>query len=437
MACRLTADHARAMGQFERETLMTLPLAALEQPPALKAQKPERNFLTYRFARRMSRMVVSEIREILKVTEHPEIISFAGGLPAPELFPVEAIAEAHQRVFAEEGPQAMQYSTTEGVRSLREWVARRAAQRGIKATADNVLITTGSQQAIDLVAKVFLDPGDEVIVENPCYLAALQSFSGYEASFLPVESDDHGMRTDQVEALLARSQAKLIYVVSEFSNPKGTSLSAERREHLVALAHRYQVPILEDDPYSELRYMGTRTPPLAALDREGWVIRASTFSKTLSPGIRIGWVTATDGIIQEIVIAKQAADLHSSTVQQHAVARLLETFDYDGHIAGLRKVYGERCVAMRRAIEAHFPAEVKWTRPEGGLFLWVELPETVNAREVFEEALEEKVAFVTGNAFFANTPRYNFMRLNFSNQQPMMIEEGIRRIAKVLKRKMK
>ena len=415
---------------------MSKPIAAIES--TMRPASPARDRATnpYRFARRMSRMVVSEVREILKVTEHPEIISFAGGLPAPELFPVAAIAQAHAEVFAEEGPQAMQYSTTEGVRPLREWIARRVGQRGIQATADNVIITTGSQQAIDLVAKVFLDPGDTVLVENPCYLAALQSFSGFEARFITVESDDHGMRTDQVEAALRRSRPKLIYVVSEFSNPKGTSLSTERREHLVKLARQYGVPILEDDPYSELRYLGERPLPLAAYDTDRWVIRASTFSKTLSPGIRIGWVTAADEIIQELIIAKQAADLHTSTIEQCAAARLLKTFDYDGHIATLCKVYGERCMMMRDAIEARFPAETRWTRPEGGLFLWVELPETIKAREVFEDALKEKVAFVTGEAFFASAPRHNFIRLNFSNQQPEMIEEGIRRIAKILKRRL-
>jgi 2-aminoadipate transaminase len=414
---------------------MTLPLAALEETTSVIARRPESTRRAYRLARRMSRMPVSEVREILKVTERPEIISFAGGMPAPELFPVEAIAEAHRRVFAEEGPQAMQYSTTEGWRPLRQWIARRVAQRGIQVDADNVLITTGSQQAIDLVAKIFIDPGDEVIVENPCYLAALQSFSGFEARFVTIESDDDGMRTDQVEAALARSRPKLIYIVSEFSNPKGTSLSAERREHLIELAQRYEVPIFEDDPYSELRYMGTPPLPLAAYDRDGWVIRASTFSKTLSPGLRIGWVTAGEAIIQQLIIAKQAADLHTSTVEQRAVARLLESFDYDGHIARLRAAYGERCLRMRRAIEEYFPAGTKWTRPEGGLFLWVELPEQMRAHDVFEEALEEKVAFVSGDGFFANEPRHNFMRLNFSNQQPEMIEEGIRRIANVLKRR--
>ncbi len=413
-----------------------MPLTAHESPAPVVAPPPTKTGRVYPFARRMAHMVSSSVREILKVTEQPEIISFAGGMPAPELFPVEAIAEAHRQVFAEEGPQAMQYSTTEGVRALRQWIASRVGERGIKANPDDVLVTTGSQQAIDLVGKIFINPGDEVIVENPCYLAALQSFSGFEARFVPVESDDNGMCTEQVEAALQRSRAKLIYIVSEFSNPKGTSLSAERRDHLVSLAQRYQVPILEDDPYSELRYMGERPLPLAAVDGEGWVIRASTFSKTLSPGLRIGWVTAAAEIIQELVIAKQAADLHTSTVEQRAVARLLQTFDYDGHIARLRQVYGARCLTMRRALEEHFPAEARWTRPEGGLFLWVELPEKIKAREVFEEALKEKVAFVTGDAFFANEVRHNFIRLNFSNQSPEMIEEGIRRIAGVLKRRL-
>ena len=415
---------------------MSMPITAHESPAPIVAPPHEGAARAYPFARRMAHMVSSSVREILKVTEQPEVISFAGGMPAPELFPIEAIAEAHMQVFAEEGPQAMQYSTTEGVRALRQWIASRVGERGIKADADGVLVTTGSQQAIDLVAKVFLDPGDEVIVENPCYLAALQSFSGFEARFVPVESDDDGMRTDQVEAALRRSRAKLIYIVSEFSNPKGTSLSAERRDHLVSLAQRHQVPILEDDPYSELRYMGARPLPLAAVDQEGWVIRASTFSKTLSPGLRVGWVTAAAEVIQELVIAKQAADLHTSTVEQRAIARLLQTFDYDGHIARLRQVYGARCLTMRRALEEHFPEEARWTRPEGGLFLWVELPEKIKAREIFEETLKEKVAFVTGDAFFADEVRHNFMRLNFSNQPPEMIEEGIRRIAGVLKRRL-
>lgn len=389
----------------------------------------------HRFARRMSKMSVSAIREILKVTERPEIISFAGGMPAPELFPIAEIARAHARVFEEQGPAALQYSTTEGWLPLREWIAARMRQRGVAAQAERVLITTGSQQGIDLVGKVFLERGDTVVVESPCYVAALQAFSAYEVTPIPVESDDQGMRVDLIEEALAQNP-KLIYIVSEFSNPKGTTLSAERRSRLIDLSHRYGVPILEDNPYSELRYAGVAPQPLAALDRDGLVIHIGTFSKTLSPGMRLGWLIAAEPIFKEAVIAKQAADLHTSTVEQRAAALLLQDFDYDAHIKVLCRVYGERCKAMRDAIERHFPAGTRWTTPEGGLFLWVELPETVSAQEMFEDALRERVAFVPGTSFFAGEPRTNFMRLNFSNQKPEMITEGIGRIAAILKRRL-
>jgi len=381
-------------------------------------------------------MPVSAIREILKVTEQPEIISFAGGLPAPEMFPLAAIAQAYAGVFADEGPAALQYSTTEGWRPLREWIARRMETRGVSTTADRVLITTGSQQGIDLVGKVFLERGDSVVVENPCYLAAIQVFSGQEVNFIPIESDGEGMRVDQLANVLKHSLPKLIYIVSEFSNPKGTSLSSQRRNQLIELSARYRIPILEDDPYSELRYTNEGAQPLAALDRDGLVIHISTFSKTLSPGMRLGWLLASEEVFQNVVIAKQAADLHTSTIEQRAAARLLETFDYDGHIADLCKIYGERRQTMLSAMDRHFPTSVRWTTPEGGLFLWVELPEHISTEELFQEAIAERVAFVPGTSFFACESKLNFMRLNFSNQKPEMIEEGIKRIAIVLKRRL-
>jgi 2-aminoadipate transaminase len=392
----------------------------------------------YRFARRMSKIRVSAVREILKISEQPDVISFAGGLPAPELFPIGAIAEAHRQVFTEEGAAALQYSTTEGWLPLREWIAQRLVVGGVETTADRVLITSGSQQGIDLVAKVFLDAGDQVIVENPCYLAALQSFSGFEASFIAIDSDDHGMRVEQVESALQRSTAKLIYVVSDFHNPKGTSLAPDRREQLIHLSRHYRVPILEDDPYGELRYSGTRPPALAALDRDGLVIYLSTFSKTLSPGMRLGWVSASNEIIHALIVAKQATDLHTCTVEQRAAGRLLSTFDYDGHIAQLRSVYGMRCNAMLAALERHFPSTAQWTHPEGGLFIWAELPRTVRAETVLEEAIKQRVAFVPGAPFFAQGEHHNFMRLNFSNRPAEAIEEGISRIGRILKgRRMK
>ncbi len=381
-------------------------------------------------------MGVSAVREILKVTERPDVISFAGGLPAPELFPVEEMARAHALVFAEEGAQACQYSTTEGWQPLREWAAARMQTRGIDADARRVLITSGSQQGIDLVAKAFLDPGDAVVVENPCYLAALQVFKGYEATVLAVGSDDGGARVEEVERAIleSRRKPKLIYVVSQFHNPKGTTLAPERRRRLIEVSRRHAVPVLEDDPYGELRYAGEQLPPLAALDDGGLVVYLSTFSKTLSPGMRIGWAHASREVFQALVSAKQAADLHTNTIQQRAAAKLLEAFDYDGHVNRIREVYGRRCATMLDCVGKQFPAGARPTRPEGGLFLWVELPEGVCAEELFEGAIRERVAFVPGAPFFAANPRRNFMRLNFSNSPPEMIEEGIRRIGGALKK---
>jgi 2-aminoadipate transaminase len=391
--------------------------------------------IEYEFARRIAGMGVSAIREILKVTERPEVISFAGGLPAPELFPVEALARAHAAVFAEEGAQACQYSTTEGWGPLREWIAARLRRRGIRdAEAARVLVTSGSQQGIDLVGKIFLDPGDAVVVENPCYLAALQVFKGYEANLIAVESDDEGMRVDEVERAIERAgqRPKFIYVVSQFHNPKGTTLSLERRRRLLEVARRFAVPVVEDDPYGELRFRGAALPPLAALDEDGLVIYLSTFSKTLSPGMRVGWAHASEEVFGALVRAKQAADLHTNTIQQRAAARLLAAFDFDAHVEQIKKVYGQRRGTMLAALAENFPPSSRWTRPDGGLFLWVELPEDVRAEELFEKAIAGHVAFVPGAPFFAADPRHNFMRLNFSNSRPEAIEEGIRRLGKIL-----
>lgn len=392
--------------------------------------------VSYSFARRLSRMGVSALREILKVTEQPEVISFAGGLPAPEVFPVKALARVHAEVFAADGAQACQYSTTEGWWPLREWITGRMRKRGIgHAAPGRILITSGSQQGIDLVAKIFLEPSDGVIVENPSYLAALQVFNGFEAHLMTVGSDHDGMRVEEVERAIvgAPRRPKFIYLVSQFHNPKGTTLAPERRRNLLDIARRYGVPIVEDDPYGELRYLGAPLPPLAAMDTDGLVIYLSTFSKTLSPGMRVGWTYSSDEVFRALVRAKQAADLHTNTIQQRAAATLLATFDFDSHVEHIKSVYGERRNVMLGALEKYFPDDAKWTRPDGGLFLWVELPEEVSAEELFEQAIEARVAFVPGAPFFAAEPRRNFMRLNFSNCSPDLIDEGIRRLGKLLK----
>jgi 2-aminoadipate transaminase len=386
-----------------------------------------------RLARRMSRMPPSAVREILKVAEQPDVLSFAGGLPAPELFPVAAIAAAHAEVLATQGPAALQYSTTEGFGPLREWVVARLARRGVRVTADQVLITNGSQQGIDLSARVLLDPGDTVAVEDPSYLAALQCFAGCEARLLPLPSDDDGMDVEALEQALREHTPRLIYLVPEFHNPKGTTLSLTRRRHLVRLAQERRIPIVEDNPYGELRFRGESPPPLMALDEGQVVIHLGTFSKTLTPGLRLGWMVGPKELVRAATIVKQATDLHTGTLAQRVAVALLSRFDYDGHLTQLREVYGARCQAMLDALGRHMPAGTTWTKPDGGLFVWAGLPGGLSAEALFREALEQKVAFVPGAPFYAGPPRVEMMRLNYSNRPPELIEEGIARLGRVVR----
>jgi 2-aminoadipate transaminase len=385
-------------------------------------------------ARRMSNVQASAIREILKVTERPDVLSFAGGLPAPEAFPVEAMARAHAEVLAKNGAAALQYGPTEGHAPLRAWIAERMTSRGLPATAEQVLITTGSQQGIDLVGKTLLDPGDLVAVEAPSYLAALQTFSTYEAQFAVVGTDDEGMRVDELETLLQHAPVKLIYVVPTFQNPRGTTLSVERRQELSRLAREYGVTVLEDDPYAELRYRGATLLPVAGLDARAPVIHLGSFSKTLAPGLRLGYAVADERMIRALTIAKQAADLHSGQLSQLAVTQLLKTFDYEAHLRELRDLYGERCAAMLAAVARSFPRGSTWTRPEGGLFVWVKLPDGIDAQELLRAAMLEKVAFVPGAPFYPRNPERSTLRLNFSNRPPELIAQGIARLGACVQR---
>lgn len=397
---------------------------------------------TKRYAQRTQRMQSSAVRELLKVTEQPDVISFAGGLPAPEVFPVKEFQEACQKVLNEHGPKALQYSTTEGYRPLREMIARHTARYGIVVDADHILITSGSQQALDLLGKVFINPGDHVLVEKPTYLGALQAWNAYQVEYVTVGLDDDGMRTDELEGAL-RSGPKFIYALPNFHNPAGVTLALERRHRLIELADHYGVPIIEDDPYGQLRYEGEHLPPLVVLDNQyqahngapysGNVIYLSTFSKTLAPGLRLGWVIAPKEIIQKLVQAKQGTDLHTSTFNQIVAYEVARGGFLDQHVRYIRAVYRERRDAMFRALERYFPEEVHWTRPQGGLFLWVVLPERLNAAHVLQQAIKERVAFVPGAAFHPDGTGQNTMRLNFSNATPEKIEEGIKRLGKVLK----
>lgn len=405
----------------------TPPLDTLLPAPVQPAPGPRLPAL----AQRMKDMPPSAVREILKVAERPDILSFAGGLPAPELFPVDAIAAAHAEVLATQGMAALQYSTTEGFAPLREWIADHLRTRGIAAKADELLITSGSQQGIDLVARVFLDAGDVVFVESPTYLAAIQAFAAYQVRLVAVPSDDDGMCVDALPALIAQHQPKLIYLVPSFQNPKGTTLTPARRLTLNALAADHRIAVLEDDPYGELSFNGAPPRPIAA-DSQGTVIYAGTFSKTLAPGLRIGWIWGDPAVIRKATICKQAADLHTATLSQRATYQLLTKFDYAAHVSMIRDVYAERCQTMLTALGNHMPEGSRWVTPTGGMFVWMQLPGDLDAEALLPQAIARKVAFVPGAAFFAGNVRRDFVRLNYSNQPPLSIVEGMRRFGEVL-----
>jgi 2-aminoadipate transaminase len=391
----------------------------------------ERKNMKISFARRMEGVRTSTIREILKVTEQPEIISFAGGLPAPELFPVDDILSATERVLRESGAEALQYSPTEGFAPLREAFAMESRKRGIDCTAEDILITTGSQQPLDLVGKIFLNPGDCVLTENPTYMAAIQAFQTYEVRFVAVPTDEDGLIPEALPELIEREKPKFLYTIPNFQNPTGVSLTAERRRSLYSIAARYGLTVLEDDPYGALRYTGQTIPPIKSLDTEGIVIYLSTVSKTIAPGLRIGWAVADPQIYCKLTIAKQAADLHASSLDQRIVHRYLSDFDSEAHVERIRKSYGERHSIMDAALKKTMPSGFSWTHPEGGMFLWVTCPEGVNTNELMHEALTRKVLFVPGQDFFPDSSGHRFMRLNFSNASAKEIQEGIRRLAEV------
>jgi 2-aminoadipate transaminase len=400
-----------------------------------------------RFAQRTQRMQGSAIRELLKITSIPGIISFGGGLPAPDVFPVKEFAEACARVFddPEKAKKALQYSSSEGHLPLREMIARHFNRYGTTITADNVLITSGSQQALDVIGKVFINPGDHILVESPTYLGALQAWDAYGAEYITVPSDENGLITDELEDAL-RMGPKFMYVLPNFQNPTGVTIPLERRKRIVELADQYGVPIVEDDPYGQLRYEGEHLPSIGVLDditrREqsnpitGIAIYLSTFSKTLAPGLRLAWIIAPVNVINKFVQAKQGMDLHSATMNQYIAYEVASGGFIDRHVKLIREVYSERRNTMLDALEEHMPEGVKWTHPQGGLFLWVTLPENVDAADVFTKAVQEKVAFVIGSPFHPKGGGKNTLRLNFSCEKPEVINEGIARLGRVLKREL-
>ena len=399
-----------------------------------------------RLAQRTQHMTSSIIRELLKLTEQPDVISFAGGLPAPEVFPRDEIAAAAARVLRDQGQTALQYAATEGYLPLRELLVRQMARYGIKVTPANVLITSGSQQGLDLIGRLFVNPGDRILTESPTYLGALQAWSAYQADYLTVPIDDLGIDVDQLEAQL-RAGPKFLYILPNFQNPAGVTLSLERRRRLVELANHYGAPIVEDDPYGQLRYEGEHLPPLVQLDAElhdqrdgeftGDVLYLSTLSKTLAPGLRVAWIVAPESVITRLVQMKQGADLHTSTFCQLVAYEVAKDGFLDTHVRRIRELYGERRNAMLAALERHFPNEVSWTRPAGGLFVWLTLPPGLDSTALLREALErERVAFVPGTAFFPRGGGERTCRLNFSYAGTDRIDEGIRRLGNVIKRQL-
>lgn len=384
------------------------------------------------FANRMSKVHKSFIREILKVTQDPEIISFAGGLPNPSSFPVKGIADAVSKVLATDGANALQYSTTKGYLPLREFIAERYSKKGLKVSPNEILITNGSQQCIDLVGKVFLNKKDKVLMERPTYLAAIQSFGLYEPVFESVPLFDDGVDTDLLEKKLKNSRIKLFYSIPSFQNPTGITYSLEKRQLVADILNETSTVFVEDNPYGEIRFIGEDLPFMKNYINDS--ILLGSFSKIISPGMRLGWIVANNEVMEKMVIAKQASDLHSNYFTQRIIHQYLMDNNIDEHIGKIRGLYKKQRDIMVSMIEEHFPPGVRYTKPEGGLFLWVTLPLGISSMELFKIAIKDKVAFVPGNAFYVDKIENNTLRLNFSNSDEEKIEEGIKRISKAINR---
>lgn len=387
------------------------------------------------FAKRMERIKGSEIREAIKLTLKPNMISFAGGLSAPEMFPVAEMKDAACHVMDETGAMAMQYATTEGFEPLREKIAVRMKEKyDITAVPQDILITNGSQQGLDFSGRLFLDEGDVVLFESPSYMGAFNAFQVYQPQFMEVPTDEDGMIPEALEKILQTTQRiKMIYVIPDFQNPTGRTWSLERRKAFLEVVNRFHIPVIEDNPYGELRYEGKAIPSLKSMDTEGLVIFLGSFSKILAPGYRIGWICAAPEILQKYVFLKQGADLQPSTISQMEISRFMELYDLDAHVERIRALYGKRRTLMLDTMEAVFPKNIKFTRPHGGLFTWVELPPQMDARELLKKCVEKNVAYIPGGAFFPEGGKENTFRMNFSNMPEDKIVEGIRRMGEVLR----
>jgi 2-aminoadipate transaminase len=389
--------------------------------------------IQWQFSERAQQLQSSVIREILKVTVRPEIISFAGGLPSPETFPVERMRAAHDAVLSRHGKVALQYGTSDGYAPLREWIAASLSIEGAKILPEQVLMVSGSQQALDLLGKVLIDEGSKVLVETPSYLGALQAFSVYRPQFVSVETDDAGLVPESVTAV--GKDARLLYALPNFQNPTGRTMSLERRIAAVETCARLGLPLIEDDPYGALSYRGEPKAKLLTMN-PGGVVHMGSFSKVLTPGIRLGYVVAPVPLARKLEQAKQAADLHTAQLTQMVVYEVIKDGFLDEHVPTIRKLYAAQCEAMQAALSEFFPSSVTWTKPEGGMFIWVTLPEHIDSMKLLEEAVAQNVAFVPGEPFYANSPARNNLRLSFVTVPPAKIREGVERLGKLIKAKL-
>jgi 2-aminoadipate transaminase len=388
--------------------------------------------MLWKFSNRAIALKSSAIREILKITEQPDVISFAGGLPSPNTFPVTEIKNAFNHIIAaDEMTGALQYGPTEGYAPLRIWLAEYLSRRDHTSINPNqILIVTGSQQALDLIGKALIDKGNKVLVETPTYLGGLQSFTQYEPEYISLESDEQGIIPEALDDNIA-ADANFMYVIPNFQNPTGRRLSLERRQQLAEKAMANNLTLVEDDPYGELDYQGHRLPSLYTLAPENTIYLGS-FSKILAPGLRLGYIVATEELINKLVQLKQAADLHTPSLTQRIAYHVIKDGFLERHIPTIRELYSHRCQAMLNALQKHMPTTVTWNKPEGGMFIWIELPKNINATELLSEAIQHKVAFVPGETFFANIIRTNCMRLAFVTVPEEKIEQGINILAKLI-----
>lgn len=393
-----------------------------------------------KYADRTNFMKASEIRELLKITEQPEIISFGGGMPSPHSFPIKIIEKITKKVLKNHGPKALQYGPTEGLTPLREALIKRMKKtRKIICNLNQIIITTGSQQVLDLVPKILINPEDYIVIECPTYVGALSAFNCYQPNYIPVHMDEDGMKTDELEEKLKSNKEKpikFIYTIPNFQNPAGITMSLERKKHLLEIAEAYDISILEDEAYSELEYTREILPSLKSMDKNDKVIYTHTISKVLSPGFRLGWVVGNEELIRKMTIAKQGVDLCTNTFVQFIAEEYIKSGSIDKQIPKIRKMYKKKRDIMLKALEQYFPKGSSWTKPHGGMFIWVSLPEKIDTKEMFADAIKAKIAYVHGAAFCVDGCGKNCMRLNFSNTDDDKIEEGIKRLAKIIKEKL-